>query len=426
MSRSFNARLAHTNTRTQTMTQSHAPATRKLRAEETNFDVVHDRSQFGSAKWANQWDEFSPRVQGDGLISLWTADMDFRAPEPVIARLREAVDHGIYGYTKRDPHYYEIIKSWFKRRHGWDVDVETLLPAPAIMPSVAAILRTFTQAGDGVIVQAPVYSPYFQVVRENGRKLLINRLRLANGAYELDLEDFERQAANGARAFLLCNPHNPAGKAWTREELKSLDAICEHYGILVISDDIHCDIRLSDRPHIVFSSLGDAAAAKSFICTAPTKTFNLAGVPAATVSVADRKRREELFQVMQASFMLNAHYFGRLALEVAYSSGDQWLDSLTPYVRENVELVSSVAGNNLPGITPMRPDASYLVWLDARELDEKVEGIHRFFVERAGVNLYDGRVYGPGGEGFIRLNVGCPRSILKEALGRMARALGSL
>lgn len=408
------------------MTQSRAPATRKLGAEESNFDVVHDRSQFGSAKWANQWDEFSPRVEGHGLVALWTADMDFRAPEPVIARLREAVDHGIYGYTKRDSRHYEIVRSWFQRRHGWSVDIETLLPAPAIMPTVAAILRTFTQPGDGVIVQAPVYSPYFQVIRANGRRLLINRLRLADGAYELDLEDFERQAASGARAFLLCNPHNPSGKAWTREELTSLDAICERYGILVISDEIHCDIRLNDRPHIVFSSIGDAAAAKSFICTAPTKTFNLAGVPAATLSVAAPERREKLFQVMQASFMLNANYFGRLALEVAYSSGDQWLDSLTRYIRDNVDLVSRIAASDLPGITPMRPDASYLIWLDARELDAKVEGVHRFFVEQARVNLYDGRVYGPGGEGFIRLNVGCPRSVLEGALARMASALASL
>lgn len=409
-----------------TYSQIDVPAAGKLAAGGWSFDTIHDRSQFGSAKWANQWDEFSPRVEGDGLLSLWTADMDFRAPEPVIARLREAVDHGIYGYTRRDPHHYEIVKSWFERRHGWNVGVETLLPAPAIMPTVAAILRTFTQAGDGVIVQAPVYSPYFQVIRDNGRNLLINRLRLVDDAYELDLDDFERQAASGARVFLLCNPHNPAGKAWTLEELQGLDAICERYGILVISDDIHCDIRLNDRPHIVYSSISDGAAARSFICTAPTKTFNLAGVPAATLSVADPKRREELFQVMQASFMLNANYFGRLALEVAYASCDEWLDALTPYVRENVNLVSEVAANALPGVFPMRPDASFLVWLDARELDAKLGGVHRFFVERAGVNLYDGRVYGPGGEGFIRLNVGCPRSVLAEALERMASALRSL
>lgn len=409
-----------------TFSQPGASAARGLGAEEFNFDVVHDRSQFGSAKWANQWDEFSPRVEGEGLMSLWTADMDFRAPAPVIARLREAVDHGIYGYTKRDPKHYEIVRSWFQRRHNWDVGPTTLLPAPAIMPSVAAILRTFTRPGDGVIVQAPVYSPYFQVVRDNERRLLVNRLRLVDGSYELDLEDFERLAADGARAFLLCNPHNPAGKAWTREDLENLDSLCERYGILVISDDIHCDIRLNDRPHVVFSSISEGAAAKSFICTAPTKTFNLAGVPSATLSVADAKRREELFRVMQASFLVNANFFGRIALEVAYTSGDQWLDQLTPYIRDNVNLVVTRVAEALPGISPMRPDASFLVWLDAREVDAKVGGIHRFFVERAGVNLYDGRVYGPGGEGFIRLNVGCPRSVLEEALARMADALSSL
>jgi cystathionine beta-lyase len=409
-----------------THSQQGVPANKKPRADGPDFDTVHDRSQFGSAKWANQWDEFSPRIEGRDLISLWTADMDFRSPDPVIARLRAAADHGIYGYTRRDPRHYEIVQSWFERRHNWAVAVETLLPAPAIMPSVAAILRTFTRPGDGVIVQAPVYSPYFQVVRDNGRSLLINRLRLMDGGYQLDLEDFERLAANGARAFLLCNPHNPAGKAWTKEELQSLDAICERHGVLVISDDIHCDIRLNKRRHIVFSSISEGAAEKSFICTAPTKTFNLAGIPSATLSVANQERREKLLAVMQASFMVNANFFGRLALEVAYSSGDEWLDHLTSYIRENIDLVCGFAARFLPGINPMRPDASFLVWLDARELDAKVGGVHRFLVERAGVNLYDGHVYGPGGEGFIRLNVGCPRSVLEQALMRMATALSAL
>ncbi|MER8403012.1 MalY/PatB family protein [Mesorhizobium sp. M1348] len=391
-----------------------------------DFDQIHDRQQFGSAKWANQWDEFSPQVEGQNLLSLWTADMDFRAPETVIARLREAADHGIYGYTRRDPRHYEIVQSWFARRHNWSPKVETLLPAPAIMPSVAAILRTFTKPGDGVIVQSPVYSPYFEVVQGNGRVLLTNRLRLHNNRYELDLEDFEKLAAGGAKAFLLCNPHNPAGMAWTLEELAALNDICERHGILVISDDIHCDIRLSDRPHIVFSSISEDAAEKSFICTAPTKTFNLAGVPSAIISVASKKRRETLLAAMQASFMVNANFFGRLALEVAYSSGAPWLDQLTRYIASNIDLVCEFAGEHLPGITPMRPDASFLVWLDACALDRRVGGIQKFFVDQAGVNLYDGRVYGPGGEGFIRLNVGCPRPLLRQGLERMSSALASL
>jgi cystathionine beta-lyase len=301
-----------------------------------------------------------------------------------------------------------------------------LLPAPAIMPSVAAILKTFTQPGDGVIVQSPVYSPYFQVIRGNGRVLLINRLRLCDNRYELDLEDFERLASGGAKVFLLCNPHNPAGKAWSVEELTALNNVCERYGVLVVSDDIHCDIRLSGRPHIVFSSISDDAAEKSFICTAPTKTFNLAGVPSATISVANTKRRDALLAVMQASFMVNANFFGRLALEVAYSTGAAWLDQLTRYIAENIELVWEFAGDHLPGTTPMRPDASFLVWLDARELDRKVGGVQQFFVDRAGVNLYDGRVYGPGGEGFIRLNVGCPRALLRQGLERMSSAVASI
>ncbi|CDX21370.1 Cystathionine beta-lyase patB [Mesorhizobium sp. ORS 3324] len=390
-----------------------------------DFDQIHDRQQFGSVKWANQWDEFSPRVEGQGLLSLWTADMDFRAPETVVARLREAADHGIYGYTRRDPRHYEIVQSWFARRHNWSPELESLLPAPAIMPSVATVLRTFTKPGDGVIVQAPVYSPYFEVVQGNGRLLLTNRLKLKDNKYELDLDNFETLAASGAKVFLLCNPHNPAGKAWRLDELTALNAICERYGVLVISDDIHCDIRLSDRPHIVFSSISEDAAEKSFICTAPTKTFNLAGIPSATISVANKKRRDKLLAAMQASFMVNANFFGRLALEVAYSTGAPWLDQLTRYIAGNIDVVCEFACEHLAGITPMRPDASFLVWLDARALDGRVEGVQKFFVNRAGVNLYDGRVYGPGGEGFIRLNVGCPRPLLRRALERMANALMS-
>jgi len=401
-------------------------ASRSDSAGAFNFDQVHDRGQFGSVKWANQWDEFSPRVEGENLLSLWTADMDFRAPDTVIARLRDAADHGIYGYTRRDPRHYDIVRSWFERRHGWDPALETLLPAPAIMPTVAAILRTFTEPGDGVIVQTPVYSPYFEVVRGNDRTLLINRLHLRDNRYELDLEGFEQLAANGAKVFLLCNPHNPAGKAWTIEELTALDDICGRYGLLVISDDIHCDIRLSEQPHVVFSSISDSAAERSFICTAPTKTFNLAGIPSATISVANRVRRDALLSAMQSSFMVNANYFGRLALETAYSTGDQWLDQATHYIGENVRLVQEFADTSLPGITPMIPEASFLVWLDARDLDRRVGGIQKFFVEHAGVNLYDGRVYGPGGEGFIRLNVGCPKSILRHGLERMSKALSSL
>ncbi|MBZ9814733.1 MalY/PatB family protein [Mesorhizobium sp. CA7] len=391
-----------------------------------DFDQIHDRQQFGSVKWANQWDEFSPRVEGRDLLSLWTADMDFRAPETVIARLREAADHGIYGYTRRDARHYEIVQSWFTRRHNWSPALGTLLPAPAIMPSVAAILRTFTKPGDGVIVQSPVYSPYFEVIQGNGRVLLTNRLTLQDNRYELDLEDFEKLAASGAKVFLLCNPHNPAGKAWTLQELTALNDICERHGVLVISDDIHCDIRLSDRPHIVFSSISDDAAEKSFICTAPTKTFNLAGVPSATISVANKKRRDKLLAAMQATFMVNANFFGRLALEVAYDTGAPWLDQLTGYIAGNLDLVCEFADQYLPGITPMRPDASFLVWLDARELDRRVGGVQKFLVDNAGVNLYDGRVYGPGGEGFIRLNVGCPRALLRRGLERMSKALASL
>jgi cystathionine beta-lyase len=256
--------------------------------------------------------------------------------------------------------------------------------------------------------------------------LLINRLRLRDNRYELDLDDFEKLASQGAKVFLLCNPHNPAGKAWSTEELMALNDICERYDMLVISDDIHCDIRLSNDRHIFFSSISDAAADRSFVCTAPTKTFNLAGVPSATISVANKTRRDALLSAMQSSFMINANYFGRLALETAYSTGDQWLDQATHYIDQNVRLVVEFAGTSLPGITPMVPDASFLVWLDARDLDRRVGGIQKFFVDRAGVNLYDGRVYGPGGEGFIRLNVGCPKSVLQSGLEQMSKALLSL
>jgi len=393
--------------------------------ETFDFDTIHDRVPYGSAKWANQWDEYSPAIRGENILSLWTADMDFQAPRAVVDRLVEAARHGIYGYTLRDPGHFEIVRSWFAARHNWAPAPETLLPAPGIMPCVAAILRSFTEVGDGVIVQTPVYSPYFEVIQGNGRRLLINQFRLEGGRYHLDLENFELLAKAGAKAFILCNPHNPAGRAWTLEELSALDAICERHGIIVISDEIHCDIRLNKAPHVVFASVSESARQRSFICVAPTKTFNLAGLQSAVVSVADPAWRARLFDTLRFSFMTNPNYFSRLAFETAYREGGPWLDALTSYLRGNLALVRDFAAASLPGLQPMRPDASFLVWIDAREVDERVGDVQQFFLREASVNMYSGRVYGPGGEGFIRLNIGCARSVLRSALGRMADAMRS-
>jgi cystathionine beta-lyase len=391
---------------------------------ESEFDAIHDRRAYGSAKWANQWDEYSPAIEGEGILSLWTADMDFRAPQPVVDRLVDAAQHGVYGYTLRDPTHFEVVQAWFAQRHGWTPDQETLLPGPGVMPCVAAILRTFTEPGDGVIVQAPVYSPYFEVISGNGRRLLVNQLRLDGDRYRLDLEDFEALARSGAKAFILCNPHNPSGHAWTFEELTAINEICERYGLIVISDEIHCDIRLSTAPHVVFASISESARQRSFICLAPTKTFNLAGLQCAVVSVANPEWRARLFDTLRFSFMTNPNFFSRLGLEVAYREGGPWLDALSEYLRGNLDLVTRFVAQSLPGLRPMRPDASFLVWIDARPVDERVGDVKAFFLNEAKVNMYSGRVYGPGGEGFIRLNIGCARPLLHDALHRMAEALG--
>ena len=388
----------------------------------SDFDAIHDRRAYGSAKWANQWDEYSPAIEGEGILSLWTADMDFRAPQPVIDRLVDAAQHGVYGYTLRDPAHFEVVQTWFAERHGWTPGLETLLPGPGVMPCVAAILRTFTEPGDGVIVQTPVYSPYFEVISGNQRRLLVNQLKLEGGRYRLDLENFEALARSGAKAFLLCNPHNPSGHAWTFDELTALNAICERYGLIVISDEIHCDIRLSAAPHVVFASISESARQRSFICLAPTKTFNLAGLQCAVVSVANPERRARLFDTLRYSFMTNPNFFSRLGLEVAYREGGPWLDALTDYLRGNLDLVCRFAAT-LPELRPMRPDASFLVWIDARPVDDRVGDVKAFFLKEAKVNLYSGRVYGPGGEGFIRLNIGCARPLLQDALDRMTEAL---
>jgi cysteine-S-conjugate beta-lyase len=389
----------------------------------TELDRVYDRRPYGSAKWANQWDEFSPATEGNDILSLWTADMDFRAPEPVVTRLVDAARHGIYGYTLRDPAHFQIVHDWFQSRHNWSPNIETMLPGPGIMPGVATILRNFTEPGDGVIVQTPVYSPYFEVVNGNGRRLLVNELRLEKNRYRIDFDHFEALARSGAKAFILCNPHNPSGYAWTHEELDMLAAICERHGVFVISDEIHCDIRLSDASHIVYSSVSEQAKRHSFVCFAPTKTFNLAGLQCSVISVGNPRWREKLLTAMRHSFMTNPNYFSRLALEVAYREGASWLDSLTSYLRGNLDLVNDFAASSLPGIRPMQPDASFLVWMDARPIDQRVGDVKEFFLTESRVNLYSGRVYGAGGEGFIRLNFGCPRPVLQEALRRMADAL---
>jgi cystathionine beta-lyase len=407
------------------MTRLGFSGTPSEQVEHSEFDTIHDRKAYGSAKWANRWDEYSPAIAGEGILSLWTADMDFRAPKPVVDRLIDAAQHGVYGYTLRDPAHFEIVQAWFAARHNWTPDLQSLLPGPGIMPCVAAIIRSFTEPGDGVIVQTPVYSPYFEVITGNGRRLLVNELRLENDCYSLDLDNFEALARSGAKAFILCNPHNPCGHAWTIGELTALNDICERYGIIVISDEIHCDIRLSTAPHIVFASINESARQRSFVCVAPTKTFNLAGLQCAVVSVANPEWRARLFDTLRFSFMTNPNFFSRLGLEVAYREGGPWLDSLTTYLRGNLELVTHFSASSLPGMRPMRPDASFLVWFDARPIDDRTGDVQEFFLNEAKVNMYSGRVYGPGGAGFIRLNIGCPRPILQDALQRMAEAIVS-
>ncbi len=359
------------------------------------------------------------------VLPLWVADMDFAAPESVTRALVERAAHPIYGYTFYPDSLYDALIAWLKQRHGWEVQREWVMMAPGVVPSLFAAVMAFAQEGEGVIVQPPVYFPFFSAVTTNQRRLIQNPLQLEQGRYVIDFEHLERCAADGARLLLLCSPHNPVGRVWGREELEELLRLARRYDLTILSDEIHADLVYPGERHTVLATLANDTD-KLITAVAPSKTFNIPGLGLSALIVPDAAQRDALKKVFDSLHSANTNPFSIAAFEAAYRADKAWLDSLLDYLRGNRDFVAEHLARHLPEIRLIRPEGTYLLWLDCRDLQMGDAQLREFFVRQARVGMNPGTVFGQGGSGFMRLNIASPRHVIADALERIERAVRSL
>ena len=384
-----------------------------------DFDTPIDRTH----TWSIKHDFKKENGKADDILPLWVADMDFRSPDSVIEALKKAVDHGIFGYSRADESYFDAVAAWYQKRHHLTLQPEWMTCTPGIVFALSIAVRAFTQEGDAVLIQPPVYHPFSRAILRNKRTLVENPLVLKDGHYEMDLEDLEQKVLDEhVKLMILCNPHNPVGRVWTREELTALADICLRHHVYVISDEIHGDFVWQGHEQTPYASISEEACLHSMMCTAPSKTFNLAGMATSNLFIPDpemrRKFRSELLDVGQE----NMNRLGLFACRAAYESGGEWLDQLIGYLAGNLALVRDFCKNRVPQIQLVEPEGTYLAWLDCRELGMTDDELMAFFSDEAKVWLDPGTHSGEQGSGFMRFNLGSSRSVIAQALDQIEAA----
>ncbi|HOL51756.1 MAG TPA: PatB family C-S lyase [Bacillota bacterium] len=384
---------------------------------EYDFDQVLDRRNTNCEKW----DYLEEHFGRADVLPMWVADMDFPSPPEVVQAIQERAKHPSYGYTGTSDSFFDSIVGWMDRRHGWAIEREWISTTPGVVPGLAASVLAFTEPGDNVIVQSPVYPPFFRVVENNGRRLLNNELVRVGDRYEMDWDDLEAKLGEGAKLLLLCSPANPVGRVWSEEELARISEMCVAHGTVIASDEIHSDIIYSWARHTPFGALSPEAAENSVTFVAPSKTFNVPGLSTSVAIIPNSDLREGFNRVL-SGLGLGTNLFGITALEAAYTYGDRWLDDAIAYIEENLRFMVEFLGRQVPEIRVVPPEGTYVIWLDCRGLGLDPDALHRFMVEEARVGLSDGTFFGLGGEGYQRINIACPRPILREGLERIASA----
>lgn len=385
------------------------------RMKKYDFDTVIPRRGTNSYKWDTAPEE--------GVLPMWVADMDFKTAPAVIEALKKRAEHGVFGYTKIPQRYYDAVSNWFTQRHGVDYETGWILPTTGVLPALAAILRALTMPGDGVVMQTPAYNCFFSSLNNAGCKIIENELVYSNGKYSIDFDDFEKKTAlPNAKVFLLCSPHNPSGRVWTKEELVRMGEICQKNNVFVISDEIHCDIVFEGRKHIPFASLGNGFLQNSATCVSPSKTFNLAGVQCANIVCANAETREKISKALNVNEVAEISPFAVDALVAAYNEGGAWLEELLKYMGGNFTLLKEFFAENFPKFKVLPLEATYLVWVDCSALGMPSEKIEKILYEKEGLWVNEGTKYGSAGEGFLRINIACPKSLLIEGLEKIKNA----
>ncbi len=394
-----------------------------LKDMEYNFDKPIDRRGTDTVKF----DRLKELYGRSDLLPLWVADMDFESPPCIAEALRRRLEHPLFGYTIESDAYWSAITRWISEHHGWEVQREWMSYIPGIVKGIGMVINALVGKEEKVIIQPPVYRPFRLVPEGNGRKVVMNPLiELPEGGYRMDFDNLEQVADDSCRLLILSNPHNPAGIVWDRETLERLADFCHRRGIIVISDEIHCDLALWGNKHIPFASVSPAAAACSITFGAPSKTFNIAGIVSSYAIVPNAELRHRFYSWLDASELGHSHLFAPIATIAAFTEGDPWRQAMLRYIEKNIDFVTEYCAQHIPKIKPLRPQASFLVWLDCRELQLSHEALIDLFVNKARLALNDGASFGLGGEGFMRLNIGTQQSVLQEAMERLSRAVNSL
>lgn len=385
-----------------------------------NFDKIIERRGTGALKY----DALQERYGDNDLLPLWVADMDFETPPFIVDALKKRMEHPVFGYTITPGDYWSTIGRWIAEHHGWQAKPEWMTYIPGIVKGIGMVINVFVKDDEKVIIQPPVYHPFRMTTIGNDREVVYNPLRrTSDGSYEMDFENLEQVADDKCRLLILSNPHNPGGIVWSADTLKKLADFCYSRNIIVISDEIHCDMALWDNKHIPFASVSPQAEACSITFGAPSKTFNIAGIVSSYAIVPNDNIRERFFRWLVANEQNDPTIFAPIATIAAFNEGEEWRKEMLRYVEENIDFVIDFCKERLPAIKPLRPQASFLVWLDCTALNLSHSSLVELFVKKARLALNDGAMFGKEGEGFMRLNVGCPRAILKEALERLENAV---
>lgn len=388
-----------------------------------NFDEIIDRKHTGCIKW----DTMKENGIEEDVIPLWVADMDFKVlPEISDALIKRAM-HPIYGYSMITDEYYEAVINWMKTRHNLYLEKEWIVTTPGVVTALKFAIQAYTKENDAILINKPVYHPFDASIRSNNRKVIENQMILKEGTYQIDFNDFENKIIeHDVKMFILCNPYNPIGKVWTKEELKKIGDLCRKYNVIVVVDEIHQDFVYEGYKHIPFFNVEDRFKDFSIICTAPSKTFNLAAMQTSNIFIANKQLRDQFLEVKDKNGIMEPNVFGMTACKTAYTYGAKWVDELLVYLQQNINYLISFFETNLPDIKVIHPQGLYLVWVDFTSLGLNQKELETFMLEKAHVWLDEGYIFGTGGAGFERINVACPRSILEKALNQILEAVNEL
>lgn len=383
-----------------------------------NFDEHIDRKNTGAFKWDHMKDLYGR----DDLLPMWVADMDFPSPIGVQKALLDRVMHPVYGYTAPMPTLLPVIQTWLKNRHSWEVDKDHLSFSAGVVSAIGMTIQGLTEPGDKILLQSPIYTPFFSMIEQNNRVVVNSQLKVIDDRFEIDFIDFEEKLKEGVKLFLLCSPHNPGGRIWTKEELTRMGELCLKYGTIIVSDEIHADLFHSSYTHYPLASLNERYADQTVTLMAPSKTFNIAGMQASIMITSNKNIRTKITTTQTRNAFHGLNILGLTAMEAAYRTGETWLDEMLAYVETNVKIAEDFIAHEIPGLRCMHPEASYLLWIDCRGLGLSDEEIQELLTSKGKLALEPGAKYGPGGEGFVRMNIGCPRTLLEDGLNRLKQA----